>query len=145
MKNFFLLISFTAIILSSCNKDITGCTDPSAINYNSVADTDNYSCEYEGGVVFWYNQSTSQYLSSNGVNSLIIRVNNQIIGSYSTSVYYIQIPSCDTQGVVSYTSNFGNSTTESALVNIQDGLGNVIYEFAITLEANNCIQQELGI
>ena len=42
----FYLVLFLGIIITSCSKE--GCTDPSAYNYNSAADSDNGSCDYEG-------------------------------------------------------------------------------------------------
>jgi len=51
MKRFcFLALVCLAII--SCNKDIEGCTDSSAVNYNSDANQDDGSCQYfEGGEI----------------------------------------------------------------------------------------------
>ena len=49
MKKYFLLFCLSLFILS-CDKDdddpILGCTDPEAVNYNSNADTDNGTCQY---------------------------------------------------------------------------------------------------
>lgn len=45
MKNLLLLSTFV-LILSSCNKDIDGCTDIYANNYNINATDEDGSCEY---------------------------------------------------------------------------------------------------
>lgn len=44
------------LLLSSCKKDIPGCTDYSADNYNSNATDNDGSCEYSGDFVFWTSQ-----------------------------------------------------------------------------------------
>ena len=49
MKNLFVLTILISIItFSSCEEDsVTGCTDPTAINYDSSATENDSSCEYE--------------------------------------------------------------------------------------------------
>jgi len=47
MKNlFYLLISLSLIsfLFSSCEKELLGCMDPAASNYNNLANTDDGSC-----------------------------------------------------------------------------------------------------
>ena len=47
MKNFlYLFFTFLSIsvIFSSCEKELLGCTDPSASNFNNLANTDDGSC-----------------------------------------------------------------------------------------------------
>ena len=145
MKNLILIISFLfATFLSSCEKEITGCTNSSAINYNPNADVDNYSCQYQGSIVFWYNQTTAQIFNSNNINSLIYYVDNQIIGSSSTSVYFTAIPDCGYSGAITYTSNMGSNMSESILVKVKDETGFILYEFAVMLQADVCLQQELS-
>ena len=46
------------MLLEICEKDIEGCTDPLAVNYNADNTTDNGSCisignTYQGGIVFY--------------------------------------------------------------------------------------------
>lgn len=49
MKNLFYLftcLSFISLIFSSCEKELLGCIDPVATNYNNLANTDDGSCLY---------------------------------------------------------------------------------------------------
>ena len=48
MKNILLLLfslAIISIVFSSCEKELLGCTDASAINFNNLANTDDGSCE----------------------------------------------------------------------------------------------------
>ena len=45
MKKLIVFI-FSIVLLGSCQKDIEGCTDATAINYNPDATIDNSSCQY---------------------------------------------------------------------------------------------------
>ena len=49
MKNIFYLLtclSFISLIFSSCEKELLGCMDSAAENYNNLANTDDGSCFY---------------------------------------------------------------------------------------------------
>ena len=49
MKNLiylFTCLSFISLIFSSCEKELLGCIDPVATNYNNLANTDDGSCLY---------------------------------------------------------------------------------------------------
>lgn len=44
----FILALFLALSVTSCKKDILGCTDPSSENYNPEATVDAGDCKYRG-------------------------------------------------------------------------------------------------
>ena len=44
MKKLIIFI-FSIVMLGSCQKDIEGCTDATAVNYNPDANIDNNSCK----------------------------------------------------------------------------------------------------
>ena len=48
MKNYFYLLTVFAIlfIFSSCENEVSGCTDSNACNFDSLATEDDNSCEY---------------------------------------------------------------------------------------------------
>ncbi len=84
-----IVFMFSIVLLGSCQKDIEGCTDPLAVNYNASANTANGSCRYtpiigdsyQGGIVF--------YLDSNG-GGLIAAPIDQFLGAqwgcYGTTI-----------------------------------------------------------
>lgn len=54
MKPILLLLFFTSIFFYSCKKKPEGCTNCSAVNYNSRAENDDGSCLFqEGKIIFW--------------------------------------------------------------------------------------------
>ena len=48
---FFLALLLTIPFMTSCNKDVEGCTDSTANNYDADADTNDGSCTYDAVVV----------------------------------------------------------------------------------------------
>src|SRR5690349_13179364 len=92
---FLMMISF----LASCKKEqptVFGCTDPSATNYSSAANTDNGTCEYTGKAMFWYN--------SNGTSATVY------VGGYTGSItqYYAGYdPNCGASGCANFTLPIG--------------------------------------
>lgn len=49
----FILLSIPIFLFSNCKKDIVGCTDPIALNYNSDANV-NTGCEYSTSTFIFY-------------------------------------------------------------------------------------------
>ena len=46
MRSLILFSIFSVLFFTSCNKDLPGCTDSTASNYDSDATEDDGSCEY---------------------------------------------------------------------------------------------------
>ena len=59
----FWVFLCASVVFLGCAKD-EGCTNINAANYDQEAIEDDGSCEFEGKMVFWYNQATSQELLS---------------------------------------------------------------------------------
>lgn len=137
LKNFkaILALFFCLAFFNSCKKE--GCTDIYATNYDSAAKTNDGSCQYEGTVQFWYNQSTSQNLIDDGSTSLTISVDGNVIGSYATSVYFSGEPSCGQASIVRTVKNLGSSKTKAATYRVIDDFGDEIWAGNFTFDAAN--------
>lgn len=146
-KNILKLLSllFVASLVFTTGCSRKGCTDPDSKNYDPDAKKDDNSCKYEGSIVFWFKQSTSQALLFRGITSLSYYVDGKLIGSSSSSVYFNSVPDCNTTNVVKYTLDLGSSKSKSILFKVTDPIdGEIVWEGTETLKANTCIQLELN-
>ena len=79
MKKLIIFI-FSVVLLGSCQKDIEGCTDVNAVNYNPDANIDNSTCQYvptlsTAPVVYdeEVSASTGGIISSDGGSEVTLR------------------------------------------------------------------------
>jgi hypothetical protein len=149
MKNVVkLIICITLVggiaILNSCKKStIKGCMDPDSRNYNSKADEDDGSCAYDGSIVFWYNQATSDSLVANGSVSLTYYVDGVVVGSSATSVYWTGAPNCGQSGSVTINKDLGSNKSRTASYSVKDESGLEYWSGTLTFTANTCQATEL--
>lgn len=136
-----MLISAT-IFTQSC-KDEKGCTDIDAVNYNILAEEDDGSCTYEGSIVFWYGEQTCDSLLAYASISLRYYVENNIVGSGSTSVYYTGAPDCGDDGTITVTKDIGSVKSKSYTYKVIDDADYEIWTGTLTFEANTCTSIEL--
>ena len=143
-KQIFLLglTALTLTSLNSCKKE--GCIDAIADNFNADADKEDGSCTYSASVSFWYNGNTSTNLQLDDISSLTFYVDNQVIGSYASSVFYPSAPACGQSSVVSKTLDLGKSKTKTATYMVKDDIGDEIWSGSITFDASvECTTLEL--
>jgi len=139
-----ILLSFLSVLFltTSCSKE-QGCTDSDAINFNSLAEEDDNSCQYEGRVVFWYNQECANGLVSDLATSLTYYVDGQTVGSSSTSVYWTGEPDCGQDASITVTKDLGNVKTQSFSYSVVDQTGFEYWSGTINFNANTCTSLEL--
>jgi hypothetical protein len=141
---FFALIVLTLASLQSCKKE-EGCTDKSASNYSETAEKDDGSCKYKGSVVFWYNQATSNYLTSDPPSqSLVFYVDGAVVGSTAANVYWNSAPTCGTNGSITVEKDLGTSKSKSYAYRVLDNNGWELWSDNVVFEANTCFELELS-
>ena len=78
------------------------------------------------------------------ISSLTFYVDNQVIGSYASSVFYPSAPACGQSSVVSKTLDLGKSKTKTATYMVKDDIGDEIWSGSITFDASvECTTLEL--
>ena len=97
MKKVFFILSVLVTLISGCAKK-EGCTDASALNYDSSAEKDNGSCTYKGKVTFWNDVASSL---GNVTVTMADGTTGTITGDYSSA------PSCDAANCFTYTAKPG--------------------------------------
>lgn len=72
----------TCLLLTACNRDEPGCTDPTALNYDAEANTDDGSCTYdttggsgEGGGI--QTAECADAVSMDGYDYVVVAVGSQ--------------------------------------------------------------------
>jgi hypothetical protein len=144
----FIFSSLLIIGLSStnsCKKDnkIKGCMDKDSKTYSPSAQEDDGSCLYEGHIVFWYDQAASTGLIGDGATALTFYLNNQVIGSSATSVFWTAAPDCGQNGSITVTEDLGNVKTHAYSLSVKDQTGFEYWTVTVNVDANTCTQFKL--
>lgn len=135
------LIVAGSIAFTGCKKE--GCTDPDATNYDDGAKNDDGNCQYQGEIVFWYDEQTSDSLIADNATALKIYVDNQIEGSYATSVYFTGAPDCGQNSTVTVTKDLGSDKSKTFTYSVKDDTGFEYWSGNTTFVANTCATEQL--
>ena len=147
MKKVMLGCLIASIVgLGGCKKedeDVLGCTDPDAISFNSNANTNDFSCTYEGSVNFWYNEDVATELEYYDSHSLKFYIDGDLIGSKSADVFFTSSPGCGAAGSVPTDLDLGVIKEKEFLLQVIDQDDYIIWEADIDITANVCKTLEL--
>ena len=120
----FFVIAALAIAsvtsISSCRKDVIGCTYSNAVNYNPQANLEDGSCQYTGKATFWYDGPRAD---------ATVTISGQ--NAYITQYYPVAMPACGSGGCANFILSSGTySYHAESSTSIWDG--------SMTVNANEC-------
>lgn len=133
---FTLTLLFSTILITSCKHK--ACTKPDAINYDSNAEKDDGSCQFQSQVVFWYGQNISDSLIAAGTNSLTYYVNDVSLGSASTTKYWDVEPECELSTTLKFDVEMNNNEKSLYIYEVLNQSGNVVWSGTVNFYANEC-------
>lgn len=84
-------------------------------------------------------------MQSDGVSSITVYLDNQIIGTYATNTYAAKVPECGASGSVGITKELGKSKSKQFVYKVTDNFGNILWNGSTTIEAETCLNIELGL
>jgi hypothetical protein len=137
----FLLITGTSVLIYGCHKP--GCTDYLADNYNPDATQDDFTCSYNGDMVFWMLPAESQALVDAGHDILRFEIDGAIVDSIATASFASVAGTCDGAGTKTFNRTFVGSLDRSYKYKVK-GLGfTTLYEGFVKVEAGECTAVQL--
>jgi hypothetical protein len=145
MKNLIYISSlFLILTFIGCTKE-KGCTDINSDNYNPDAEVDNGTCEYSSSYVFWYGKETSDFLINSGKTSLTYYVDDVIVGSSQSDIFWTNDgPTCGQNASITVTKNLGIAKNKSYTYKVIDQFGFTVWDGVINFTANTCTRLELS-
>ncbi len=139
MKNtltFFFAFACMLTALTGCREE--GCTDPEALNFSNDAGKDDGSCEYQGDLVFWFDEPYSNFIQSLNVTQLRFFVANDFVGTLDASSFLSAQPNCGDAGALTVTLETGRSKDRNFLYRVENQDGAFLTEGLQTVRANEC-------
>ncbi len=143
MKKIILGLSVVlGFTLTSCKKDVSGCTDPNAISFNSDANVNDNSCTYEGTMSFWYNEDCADVFVDYDITSLKFYLDGKLIGSKVADTYYATDPGCK-NSEISVTKSLGTFKEKTFNLEVINEYDEIVWDMDVTFKANACTSFEL--
>ena len=115
---FFCFLLILGLSTLSCNKEVRGCTDDRAANYNPAADTYDNSCYYYcAGCIEWKSSFIYQ-LETDNINYVKVYIDTMFVGgSYVSNI--VTNTDCDPgQPIMYYSSRKIYSEAWGVVVNV---------------------------
>ena len=119
-----------SVFISSCAK-VQGCTNATAINYNSAAEKDNGTCIYKGKVTFWTK-------TGDGFGLITVTMGDGTTGTIAND--FSTAPACDQIGTLAYTNVPGNYTYTAE----ETTLGSNTWSGSVTITSGGCLAVRLN-
>ncbi|MFK8044695.1 MAG: hypothetical protein AB8B72_04320 [Crocinitomicaceae bacterium] len=138
-----LTIALAGLSFASCKK--YGCTDPDAINFEDKVRSDNLLCEYEGSILFWYDEIVRDSLLQvlGPIESLEYYVEYVRADSLEFDNELVEPPVCGQPEVATYTSTMKTGFQRWVRYQIYTNFDALIYDSVVQLQANQCMKIRL--
>jgi len=131
-KLLYILLILPLFFISSCKKDIEGCIDQEAINYNPLANTDDGSClSLQGDVIFYT-------IEDGGCGAIDVYIEDEFIGSITSFITNGVTPECGADGFATGTVDVGNGLGFTA------SCGLYTWEGSINITNDGCTVMQLN-
>lgn len=132
----FLVLAFGLLALTGCREE--GCTDPEALNFSNDAGKDDGSCEYQGDLVFWFDEPYSNFIQSLNVTQLRFFVADNFVGTLEASSFLSAQPNCGDPGALTVTLETGRMKDRNFLYRVENQDGAFLTEGLQSVRANEC-------
>jgi hypothetical protein len=137
------IMLLSASTFTSCKKEVSGCTDLDATNFNSSATLNNGSCTYQGSAVIWFGQQMAQTFVNAGVTSVTYYIDGNVAGSSATNIYFPSAPNCGAASAATVDYNMAGTKVLPRTLVIKNQNGVQVGTGTIDFEANKCVSFEL--
>lgn len=130
-----------ALSFASCKK--YGCTDPDALNYEVKVRSNNLLCQYNGSILFWYDQIVKDSLDDlYAIKTLEYYVEDRRVDSLEFDNPLDNPPSCGA-GVPTYTTDSTTGDKRWVEYKIVTDFGLLLYDSTVQISANECLKIRL--
>jgi hypothetical protein len=136
-----LLLLILSISIVSCKRK--GCMNPKATNYDKKANEGCACCEFEGQLLFWFNQDTKDALVDEGVGTLRYKLNDNLTGTFPVGDAFATAPACNAAGAATLKVKMGSSQTMMYVYTVEDEHGNIRFDGIVSLSGGACMKIQL--
>ncbi len=131
-----------AVVVISCKKNVSGCTDPKADNFSTEANADDGSCSFHANLTPWYDTETRDSLLANSVASVAVYIEGEVFTNIlPSSVLWSSQPECSTSAIGNWVTMQGaKSKSISLSVRALDSSNMLVRQWtgALTVERGSC-------
>jgi hypothetical protein len=132
-------IGIGILFLISCKKEIPGCMDLNAENYDFEAEVDAGSCSYRGSAIFYHDSQTSQNLINAGVTNVKLYVEGVFFEAMSPFIGFTFVPTCEHPDAMKFQNyGIGNLPSKSFNYEIKDQNESILASGTFLISGNEC-------